>query len=88
MASYTKTATAFVNRQSARNGNMFSTGHEVFSYDQCIARWVGPSTVEVTSRKFSVTTSAHTSAIVAALLNDGFTEGEGTETHRHFHGES
>lgn len=85
MASYTKTATAFVNKQPSTNGNMHSTAHEVWSYRECIAQWIGPNTVEVTRQKFSKTTSAHTSAIVDALLDAGFAEGEGTTTHRHFH---
>lgn len=85
MASYTKTATAFVNREPARNGNMFSTRHEVFSYDQKIAEWVAPHTVEVTAKKFSKTTSAHTNAIVDALLDAGFTEQASGEGFRLFY---
>lgn len=47
-------------------------GNEFYSYAACIARKTGPKTAEVTTKKYSQTTTKHTNQIVGALISDGW----------------
>ena len=51
-------AKAFLNRRTASVNNLSSSGDKLFSYNTCIAQWVG-STLIGNATKYSTTTSRH-----------------------------
>lgn len=60
---------------SARDGRIFIDGDTIYSYGYHfpIARRINPTTFELTTKKYSVTTTKQTSTVHRALARHGFT---------------
>ena len=72
MASPSKAALAIVTDTAIAQGNFIVTAHGAWSFGTEIARRIDRSTVYVTTDSYSVTTTAHTNAIIRALISDGY----------------
>lgn len=65
-------AEAFAYQQgSATSGNMMGTPEVVYSYSECIARQTYRG-IELNTKKYSVTTSAHQGAVRRAIEARGY----------------
>ena len=72
MTQLQNTAGAFVNEKAAHSGALVVTAHGAMSYQAEIARRIDNNTVWVTSTKYTMTTTKHTTAIRNALHENGY----------------
>ena len=63
---------AFLDKQQAGGGNLTSTGQELLDYGICIARHSADRTVEITTKKYSMTTTKHTNLVSQMAQGSGY----------------